>query len=154
MTTDLRSARPDDEAFLLEVYASTRAAELALTDWTPEQKGRFVQMQYAAQKQHYEAHYPGAEVLVILRDGAPAGRMILQRTPGELRMMDLSVLPPYRGAGVGTGLLRDLQTEAGRDGRRIVLHVESENRALDLYRRMGFTAAGEVGAHVRMEWSA
>ena len=54
----LRSVRPDDRAFLLSVYASTREPELAtVVDWDAAQKAAFVQMQFDAQHAYYQEHY-------------------------------------------------------------------------------------------------
>jgi len=53
----LRPIRPDDAAFLYEVYASTRTEELAVVDWDAAQKAAFLHQQYAAQHQFYQEHY-------------------------------------------------------------------------------------------------
>ena len=41
----LRPCTDDDLPFLLEVYASTRADEMAIVPWTDEEKQAFVRMQ-------------------------------------------------------------------------------------------------------------
>ena len=56
----VRPAATEDQAFLLLVYAGTRADEMALVNWTPEQKTAFLEMQFNAQWQHYHLYYPEA----------------------------------------------------------------------------------------------
>src|SRR5512137_3019050 len=107
-----RPVQPEDEPFLLEVYASTRAAELALTPWTAEQRSAFVQMQFAAQQAHYQHYYPEAVHEIILADGKPIGRSYIDRRDTEIRVLDLTLLPKFRGAGIGTQLFRALIAEA------------------------------------------
>ena len=51
MTVHFRPIRPDDAAFLYEVYASTRTEELALVDWDEAHTAAFLHMQCAAQHQ-------------------------------------------------------------------------------------------------------
>ncbi|WP_157276834.1 hypothetical protein [Paenibacillus sp. Soil766] len=46
----LQSARPEDESFLYEVYASTRVEELALTGWLEHEVDKFLRMQYEIQQ--------------------------------------------------------------------------------------------------------
>jgi len=150
----LRPAREDDAAFLLRLYASTRSEELAQVGWDAAQQDAFVRMQFAAQTRHYRAHYPGARFDVIEYDGEPAGRLTVWRSPGELRVVDLALLPAFRGRGVGERLLRELCTEAASCALPLILHVERENPALRLYRRLGFVATGEEGIHLRLEWRA
>ena len=82
-----RAAEPGDSEFLLRLYASTRAEELAVTGWSDEQKSFFVNQQFTAQTQHYALHYSAADCRIILVDGQPAGRLIILRTEKELRLV-------------------------------------------------------------------
>lgn len=153
MTIQLRPAGARDAAFLLEVYASTRADELALVPWTPEQKCAFVEMQFNAQRVGYLDSYPGAEYYVIQQEAVPVGRMIVDRSGSKLLLIDIALLPEYRNAGIGTRLVRDLQEEASQSGKPMILHVEFYNRALRLYERLGFHKAAEMGIYWEMEWT-
>ena len=42
MPITLSDAKPNDESFLREVYASTRTYELAMVQWTEEQRAAFL----------------------------------------------------------------------------------------------------------------
>jgi ribosomal protein S18 acetylase RimI-like enzyme len=152
MTVRLREARPDDEPFLISLYGSTRTAELALTGWTPDQKQAFIEMQFIAQKLHYLKHYPHAEYSVIERDSLSIGRRIVDRSGETMLLIDIALLPEYRGSGIGTALLRDLQAEAAVAGKALLLHVETFNPAMRLYERLGFRKSGEDGIYWEMEW--
>lgn len=152
MCLALRPACPEDEAFLLRVYGSTRAEELSLLDWTEAQKQAFVAAQYAAQASSYRSNYPGAEFLVIVADGEAAGRLYLHRRPAELRIMDLALLPPYRGHGLGTRLLRQVLAEGRTRGVPVTIHVERFNPALRLYQRLDFRVVGDKGVYYRLQW--
>lgn len=150
----LRPAQPADQAFLARVYASTRADEMALVSWTDEQKAGFVQMQFDAQTEHYRLHYPKAEYLVIERDGVAIGRLIRELLDGQLILMDLTLLPEYRNAGIGTAILQDLMAEAASLGLPLVLRVEFFNPVIRLYSRLGFVKTREVNAvYHEMIWT-
>ncbi|GAP12610.1 predicted acetyltransferase [Longilinea arvoryzae] len=145
-------AQTDDAPFLLAVYASTRADELALVDWSAEQKQAFTSMQFDAQSRHYAAYYPEAEYFIIQQGGARIGRLIVERKPKTLLLMDIALLPEYRCQGTGTAILRDLMNEACQTHKTVVLHVESFNPARRLYERLGFRAVSENGIYLEMEW--
>jgi ribosomal protein S18 acetylase RimI-like enzyme len=147
----LRPASAGDEAFLRDVYASTRTDELALVDWTDEQKDDFVQQQFDAQDAHYHAHYTGATYDVIEVGGRPAGRLYVDRWDEEIRIMDIALLPEHRGAGIGTTLLSALLEEGAKDGKRVSIHVEKHNPARRLYERLGFAETADRGVYVLME---
>lgn len=153
-TIEVREAGPADDAVLLAVYGSTREAELALTDWDEATKRTFVEQQFRAQDQYYRANYANARYGLIVVDGAPAGRLYVARWPDEIRIMDIALLAPFRGRGVGGRLLRDLQQEARTTGRPLRIHVERFNPALTLYARLGFRLLEDRGVYLFLEWQA
>src|SRR5512143_3918452 len=107
----LRSITVDDLPFLYQVYANTRTAELAQTNWTDEQKAVFLQQQFTAQHTYYQANYPTAQFQIIERQGKPIGRLYFDRWAAEIRIIDIALLPDQRGQGVGTQLLQSIQDE-------------------------------------------
>jgi GNAT superfamily N-acetyltransferase len=153
MDVTLRPAQPADDAVLMAVYGSTREDELASTDWDDARKHEFVEMQFRAQDQYYRANYTNASYDLILADGEPAGRLYVARWPDELRIMDIALLGPFRGRGIGTRLLHELQTEASIAGKALRIHVERFNPALSLYVRLGFRLVEDRGVYLFLEWT-
>lgn len=150
----LRTITEADLPLLERIYASTRIEELAQTDWSDAQKTDFLRFQFRAQHQHYTTHYTDAQFFVIQRDGVPAGRLYLHWRPSELRIVDIALLPEHRGHGTGGALLRALLEAADGHGMSTSIHVEQMNRAMSLYRRLGFRKIGEHGIYHLMEWRA
>jgi ribosomal protein S18 acetylase RimI-like enzyme len=149
----LRTASPEDKLFYFRVYASTRTEEMALVNWTAEQKDSFLWMQFNAQTEHYRLNYPTAEYQVILREGVSAGRLITERTKDQLLIMDISILPEYRNHGIGTAIIQDLKDEAAQSGVPLVLRVEYFNPVIRLYTRLGFEKTREVNSvYQEMVW--
>jgi ribosomal protein S18 acetylase RimI-like enzyme len=149
----LRAASSEDDSLMLAVYCSTRADEMALVDWTDEQKQSFLQMQFDAQRISYLRDYPNAEYFVILNDGVEAGRLIVDRSGEALLIVDIAILPEHRNFGIGKSLIADLQDEARKSKKSLRLHVENFNRAQRLYERLGFQKVAEVSFYWRMEWN-
>jgi ribosomal protein S18 acetylase RimI-like enzyme len=147
-----RPITSDDEALLYRIYASTREEEMALVDWDDAQKAAFLIMQFTAQHRYYQEHYPHAAFDVILVNGQPAGRLYVDRWPEEIRIVDITLLPEYRNAGLGTILLKGILEEAAQAGKRVSIHVERFNPAMHLYERLGFSTVGEHGVYYLMEW--
>ena len=149
----LRPITPADISFLAGVYASTRAEELAVTGWSDEEKAIFCRRQFDAQTAHYRENYPGAALQIVERDGVPIGRLYVAHWEREIRIMDIALLPPHRGAGIGAELLRGLQEEARSAGKSLTIHVERFNRALQLYQRLGFQQIEDKGVYLLMKWN-
>jgi ribosomal protein S18 acetylase RimI-like enzyme len=147
-----RPAAPDDEPFLFQVYASTRADELAAAGWPEEQKTAFLQMQFRAQSIHYRDYFLNSGYEVILLGDVPIGRMFIDCAQHEIRVVDIGLLPEYRNRGIGGGLMRDVLNEASRLGKPVRLHVETYNAgAFRFYQRLGFAPIAERGLHIEME---
>lgn len=147
----LRPVVASDRDHLLRVYASTREAELALVPWSDADKHAFVKFQFEAQHKHYREYFADAEFSVILALGKPAGRLYVDRRGDEIRLVDIALLPEFRGAGVGSAVLGELIAEAGAANLPLRIHVEQYNPALGLYTRLGFTALENNGVYILME---
>ncbi len=151
----VRAVTPDDEAFLLFVYESSRAEELAQAEWQEGQRETFVKWQFDLQRREYDARFPGAEYDVILVDDQPAGRIWIGRDAEEIHLLDIVVLPEFQNRGVGRALLSSLIEEAKQSGRALRHHVFVMNTdALRFYERLGFVIIGDVGAYKHMEWKS
>ena len=150
----LRPITPGDDSFLAGLYASTRAEELSVTTWSDEEKAVFCRRQFDAQSAHYVENYPGASLQVIERAGELIGRLYVARWEREIRIMDIALLPAYRGTGIGTQLLRELQDEARSAGKSLSIHVERFNPALRLYERLGFKMVEDKGVYLLLQWSS
>jgi len=150
----LRPSTDADRDLLLAVYGATRTDELDQVPWEPGQREAFLAMQFDLQDREYRRANPHGSFDVIEVDGQPAGRLYVDRRPGDLRIVDIALLPPFRGAGLGAALIRSLQEQAAGEGRIVSIHVEVHNPAARLYERLGFAVAADVGAYRRMEWTS
>ena len=128
----------EDLAFLRELYAQTRAEELAIVSWTDEFKRTFLEQQFNAQHAYYHEAFAGADFLLVQCDGVAIGRLYTYRDPAEILVLDIALIPQSRNLGLGSALLHEVIAEARRVGLRVALHVEASNPARRLYDRLGF----------------
>jgi GNAT superfamily N-acetyltransferase len=142
-----------DNEFLLQIYASTRADELAQVEWQPGHKEAFLKWQLDMQRQQYEARFPDAEYKVIQIDNQRAGRVWVGENETEIRLLDIALLPEFQNRGVGTLLLQDLIERArlaDKPLRHMVFMLNSD--AHRFYERLGFVMIEDLGAYRHMEW--
>ena len=147
-----RCAVPDDEAFLFELYTSVRKEEMAAWGWDWAQEQMFLKLQFTAQRRHYDIAFPNADHRIILSDNLPIGRILVFGTQREIRLVDIALLPEYRGSGIGASLVRGLFEEAKAANKPVTLHVAKLSRAVRLYQRLGFLIIGDTGTDLKMEW--
>lgn len=144
----LREATPEDEPFLLEVYASTRWDELEGMGLNDDQKNAFIRMQFFAR----ERCYPRVDNRIILFEGRPVGRLQVDRGDAAILLRDIEILTEFRNMRLGTRLIQDLMQEAAAAGKPIGLHVLASSPAVRLYERLGFRQTGGDAAYLEMKW--
>lgn len=150
---ELRPQDSDDEPFLRQLYHHSRDAELTRAGLNPAMMHDFLDSQFQLQSRHYHAHFgAGGAFLVIMRQGEPIGRLYIHWRDGDLRLVDITLLPPWRGQGIGSALLAAIKELARQGGARVSLHVAPFNPALALYLRQGFITTDTTGASWRLEW--
>jgi GNAT superfamily N-acetyltransferase len=149
-----RPVGDDDMGFLARVYASTRKQELAATSMTDMQKAALLLLQFRAQHAHFLKHYPRADMLVVMGGREYIGRLYIERWPTRHGIIDITLLPEYRGHGAGEVLLRDLTEEAAAAGKDVSILVDKFNPAMRLCQRLGFVAEEDKGAYDLMRWRA
>jgi GNAT superfamily N-acetyltransferase len=149
----LRATGPRDEAFLRALYYGLREPELAATNWDTQAKRAFVDSQFDLQDRAYRSQNEHAQFLLIEQDGVPIGRLYVNESPGELRLMEITIVPERRNAGIGTALVQWLVELAAREGRDVTLYVETFNPARGLYARLGFVEEAVKGFYVLCRWT-
>lgn len=154
MTITLREVTPEDETLLREIYACTRAAELAMVPWSDEQREAFLRFQFDAQDSHYRSQFPEASYQLILKNTEPVGRLYILRDETEIRILDITVLPQYRNAGIGTSLMREVLAEADRSGKTVTIWVEQFNPSQAQFQRLGFAKIQDDGYSDLFEYRA
>jgi GNAT superfamily N-acetyltransferase len=144
MRLSLSPIARSDEPFLSALYATTRAEEMALVPWNKEQKGAFLQSQFNLQHQFYITNYPHALFRIIVFEGEKIGRLYVCELEDEIRIIDLTILPEYRGRGLGTELITDILRPAAKPVR---IHLEAFSRSIGLFTRLGFRLHSDEGVY-------
>lgn len=149
MSITLRPINDADLPILFKIYAETRTEELAkVTWWSASQKEAFLFQQFSAQHQYYLENYVNSTFDLILNHDTPVGRLYVARWENQLRIIDIALLPAYRGSGIGSVLLQQLLDESKFQNLPLTIHVERENPALPWYLRMGFQMVEDKGVYL------
>jgi GNAT superfamily N-acetyltransferase len=149
----LRPATDADYDFMRLLYHSTRAEEMEHFPFDQAQKNAFLDQQFAAQFQHYGIHYPTCERNIIEKDGQPIGRLWIDEWRDQIRLVDIALMPQWRGSGIGSGFVHDVLARGAAARKPVTIHVEAFNPALRLYQRLGFEQVETDGVYYLMRWT-
>ncbi|WP_077228847.1 GNAT family N-acetyltransferase [Sphingomonas hengshuiensis] len=146
--------------FLRDLFGGFRALEMALVPWSAEQKRALLDDQFRLQHTHFLRYFPRTDFWIVTQGNAapapaPIGRLYLDRSSPEWRIIDIGLMPPARAAGVGSALIEWVQRSAREAGAaEIALDVAHSNPlARRLYLRLGFVEDGVATAtHQPMRW--
>ncbi len=151
-TLRFRPETSADDDFLIPLYASCRADAALLAQWPSEQRDVFINQQFQLQRQHYQREYPNADYSIILADEQAIGRWYLYRDAAYYELLDIGLIPEYRNKAIGSRLVNDLLSEAGRVNKSVRVFVEQDNPAQRFYSRLGFNTIEQHGAHLLLTW--
>jgi ribosomal protein S18 acetylase RimI-like enzyme len=154
--TGIVTTRPvgaDDQAFIYRAFESSREAEFSLLGWPPEKVEELMRSQFELQTNGYSCTFPQADHLVIMLDGEPVGRVIVNESDVEIRMVDIAILTSFRRRGIGRSIVRmlmDVAEKARKPLRHQVYHGELD--AIRFYFAMGYQVVESGEAAFKMEW--
>src|SRR5947209_6101543 len=94
----LRPVSATDEGFLIELYKSSRGDDLRGLGWDEDRISEFLEMQYEAQRNLEDDREHRSDQLALV-NGKPIGRLSTAARAGEIRCLDLALLPDYRNQG-------------------------------------------------------
>ena len=151
----LRAETASDDSFRYTLFCQSRPSEWEALRADPELFERIMRHQFVAQDVGYRTQVPAAAFDIIERDDAPIGRIIVDRRPAVLHIVDQAILPKWRNRGIGTAIMRHLLDEATAAGLPVRLYVASDNDpSLRLYLRLGFRRIASSTAYIHLEWTA
>lgn len=146
-----KNVEEKDLPLIEQLYRNTREKELTLTNWPEAQKQRFITMQSMARLAEYKKSFPHTSHRIIFYQKKPAGALYLGESDHEIRVLDISLLPDFRGKGIGRNILTDLLFSAAQKNKSVSLHVLCDSPAKKLYEDLGFKKVSETNTHVYME---
>lgn len=148
----LRPARDGDRPFLESLYRSTRE-DLRLLAAEEDFIEELIEMQYRAMTQGYGEQFPNAMQFIIEHRQERIGQVAVDFGPNEVRIINLSFVPPARGKGFGAHIIRGMQMAAAKVRAPLALTVRSDNLvAKRLYSNLGFQVADLAPPYERMLW--
>lgn len=153
MTISRRPETAADELFLKKLIINTIARQLAAGSWPAPMREQLLDMQYRARRVSVRSAFPGAASEIIVADGEDVGWLVVADLPDQIRIVEIMVREDYRGQGIGSSIIREIQGGACCAGRPVRLGVNSMNAAaICLYERLGFQHAGGDEVQLEMVW--
>jgi ribosomal protein S18 acetylase RimI-like enzyme len=152
MEIEVHVAREEDEPFLAALFAEVHGAELAPAGLPAGAAAQLLEMQYRGQTMSYRAQFPQGKSSIVWLGGERIGRVFVNESGEELRVVDIALSRRFQGRGLGTKLLEDCGRHAHAKGIPVRLSVRPGSGAMRLYERVGFVVVSATQTHVEMEW--
>lgn len=137
-----RPARSGDQAIARQIHhrAFRDVVERQFGPWNDSMQDLFFDGEWARQSH---------EIIVV--DGETAGYVAMEDGADHLFVHNIVLDPAAQGRGIGTALLREIMDASRETSRPVRLQVLHENRAVALYRRLGFLETARTSTHLVME---
>lgn len=147
----LRKVQQEDRDFLFQIFIESRP-ELTLLQQLPNAETVLFH-QFEIDEQQTAINHPNAENYIILYKYEPIGRVTVDKSGRDYRLIWLGVQSVYRRQGIGTQLLQSLMKEASNANKVIRLQVAWFNtEARKIYTKLGFQLLEENQVYSIMHW--
>ena len=113
---------------------------------------QFGQWDEPLQDRLFEKSWVSAEHQIIVADGQRCGYATIESRSDYIHVCELVIHPQFQDKGIGTAFLRNVCEKAAALGVAVRLGTFHENRAIVLYKRLGFHEFARTETHVLLEW--
>jgi GNAT superfamily N-acetyltransferase len=138
-----RPAQPSDMDFARDVH------HRAYRDVVVRQFGPWDE---TAQGRWFNDDWRGHLFEIVICDGNSCGYLSSEERPDSISVREIVLAPEFQGQGIGTSILKEIIERASGSGRPILLRTQHQNRALNLYLRLGFREIQKTDTHTYLEW--
>ena len=111
-----RAATPADLPLLRSLFADSRMELAALS---ADSRFVLVDMQFRAQRREIDTHFPDAEHDILVLDGTDVGRVVVDRSGPDVRVVDITVALGHRRQAIASSVLAEIADEARAAGREV-----------------------------------
>jgi GNAT superfamily N-acetyltransferase len=147
----LRPERLEDRDFCYRLFCESRPPQFAVL--APAAVRQVMTYQFHGQNLNHLARFPQASVDIIELSGEPIGRLVVDRSAAVLHLVDLAIVPQWRGRGGGTAIMRVLMDEARAAEVPVRLEIAApDDPSVRLYLRLGFMPIETAPFYTRLEW--
>jgi len=146
-----RAATKADSTLCEALFIEHYQAPLLLAGWNAAQCRTYLQPQFIMREQQFHDRYPQADHTIIEVGGESVGRLLVDRQPQVIHIIDMILFPTWCRREIGTHLLAERCREADKTGKVLALHVACDNPAQNLYQRFGFEINEDQGVYRHMK---
>jgi GNAT superfamily N-acetyltransferase len=115
-----RTATSADLPLLRSLFADSR---MELATLSADSRFVLVDMQFRAQRRALDTRFPDAEHDILVVGGTDVGRVVIDRSGPDVRVVDITVALGHRRQGIASAVLAEIADEARAAGREVSLEL-------------------------------
>ena len=135
----LRPANPADETFLLDLRRSTMTEHLERAGEPIDEKAHWERLRFRFNDAH-----------IVCRGSERLGMFKFYRAPNVWTIVQIQIAPKHQGQGIAARLIGEFLEQADIARVPVMLSVLRGNRAINLYRRLGFQVVKTTNTSLEM----
>ena len=146
MLYQLVPAAPEDQAWLEQLRRAVYR-DLFFATWGGWDERRHLR--------HCAECWERGGIFCIEVEGVRVGMIQLLESPDAIEVGEIQIEPSHQNQKIGSRVLRDMIARAHERRKKVVLSVALKNdRAYQLYKRLGFQKVGQSDTHNLMAYEA
>lgn len=148
----VRPVEATDERFVYELFCSVRGIEFEYAELSLAEKEQFLRSQFQAMHGTYAQRFPDGKHYIVVNQGEDIGRIYVNESNEEIRLLDVIIHPNQRNQGIGSQLMQQMIQHSEQTGKAIRFYVWQTNYAGQrFYERHGFKQIRNDNAYLLFE---
>ena len=133
----------EDEGWLYNLYCSTMRTYIEQTwGWDEE-----------FQRNGFQTNLHPTKFRIVIVKDADVGAYLINEKDNYYCLEMLLVSRKFQGRGLGSSIIKKIQTETEKGGKPLELSVLKVNPAKELYTRLGFCVYDQDESFFKMKWA-
>lgn len=102
------------------------------------------------QDQFFDKAWSGSAHEIVWCNEKRCGYFAAQENEYQIDIHEIVIIPEYQGLGIGTSILEYMLASAKLKNVPVYLQVLKENKAIELYKKLGFIELSQNTTHTKM----
>lgn len=148
MNLQIREFAESELDYKNKLFAENKLTQLGAEHWSDDLKTQIVNMQFLAQQNHISIYFPNARDSIILYEKKRTGRIVYEISNNNFHLIDIIIEQKQQKKGIGSKVIKKFIQE----NKSLSLHVDFDNPALELYKKLGFKIIEQRNHQYYMEY--
>jgi ribosomal protein S18 acetylase RimI-like enzyme len=105
-------------------------------------------------RSRFASYFDTRQIKVVQVDGEDIGWVQVSETDSDVNLDQIHLMPAFQRHGIGSSIILDIMRATEAKRKPLLLSIVRGNKAIELYKRLGFKLDSSDATKIHMRWDA